>query len=414
MKALTTSLLFLSFAAAATEPAKGARQVELILDASGSMNAKTADGTPRIDAAKSAVKSLASAIPPDTQVALRAYGHRSAKEKKDCDDIELLTPFAPAKDAAAEIVADSGALSAKGYTPIQRSLKLAAADFPKDGAAHAIVLVSDGKETCDADPCAEAKRLVAADKNLVIHTVGFDVDEATRTQLSCIARVSGGKYFEAKDAGGLASVLGEAAVAPKSAGKPVPKGQGTLAVTHPDAAGHEVLDAAGKKVGRIDPGNGKIPLPAGDYSVSFGGARWSGVEVKPGQVTTLTAGVLELDGAALQHKVTESETGAVFGTMNPGKNACTLLPGVYDVSFGKTLWKDVRVEAGKTTRLLPAVLELGKTATAGKIFDVAGNVVESLNAGQRKVPVPPGDYTVKVDGKDVSVSVKSGEKRILP
>ena len=35
---------------------------------------------------------------------------------------------------------------------------------------------------------------------LIIHTVGFGVDDTTRGQLECIARVSGGRYFSASSA----------------------------------------------------------------------------------------------------------------------------------------------------------------------------------------------------------------------
>jgi hypothetical protein len=103
----------------------------------------------------------------------------------------------------------------------------------------------------------------------------------------------------------------------------------------------------------------------------------------------------------------------VLGTLNPGKGSCTLLPGVYDVTFGNAAWKDVRVEAGKTTRLVPGVLQLGEASRA-TIFDAAGNEVARLNAGMGQAPVPPGDYRVVVDGKTVSVRMASGEKRSVP
>jgi len=53
--------------------------------------------------------------------------------------------------------------------------------------SHVVVLVSDGEETCEADPCAAAKALAKADAKLVVHTIGAGVDETTRKQLRCIA-----------------------------------------------------------------------------------------------------------------------------------------------------------------------------------------------------------------------------------
>ena len=50
-----------------------------------------------------------------------------------------------------------------GWTPIGLSLERAAADFPaaSDAVTNAIILVTDGLETCDADPCAHRDRAEA-------------------------------------------------------------------------------------------------------------------------------------------------------------------------------------------------------------------------------------------------------------
>ena len=62
---------------------------------------------------------------------------------------------------------------------------------------NTIVLVSDGEETCGGDPCALAAELAAGDIELVIHTIGLAVDDVARTQLQCVADVSGGTYTDA-------------------------------------------------------------------------------------------------------------------------------------------------------------------------------------------------------------------------
>ena len=84
---------------------------------------------------------------------------------------------------------------AQGYTPIAYSLGQAANDFPADAKERVIVLVSDGKETCQGDPVVAAKAL--AGKGITVHTVGFVVDTAARGQLQAIARATGGSYFDA-------------------------------------------------------------------------------------------------------------------------------------------------------------------------------------------------------------------------
>src|SRR6185295_17227816 len=102
---------------------------------------------------------------------------------------------------------------AQGYTPITYVITLAAEDVKKEPGQHVVVLVSDGKETCEGDPCAAAKALAAADANLVVHTIGFNVDVAARYQLQCIAKAARGTYSDASAAADLGAKLGELAAA---------------------------------------------------------------------------------------------------------------------------------------------------------------------------------------------------------
>ena len=50
---------------------------------------------------------------------------------------------------------ESPRAQAQGYTPITYVLKLAAEDVGKEATKpRVVILVSDGKETCEGDPCA--------------------------------------------------------------------------------------------------------------------------------------------------------------------------------------------------------------------------------------------------------------------
>ena len=72
-----------------------------------------------------------------------------------------------------------------------------------------LVLVSDGKETCQGDPCALVKSLKGKGIKLKTHVIGFDVTDEEKQQLACIAEAGGGKYFTAKSADQLKLALGE-------------------------------------------------------------------------------------------------------------------------------------------------------------------------------------------------------------
>src|SRR5687767_3307634 len=59
----------------AQEPRSDTRSIALILDASGSMNAKLASGGTRIDAAKIAVAAFLGKLDPNVRIGYRVYGH---------------------------------------------------------------------------------------------------------------------------------------------------------------------------------------------------------------------------------------------------------------------------------------------------------------------------------------------------
>jgi Ca-activated chloride channel family protein len=192
---LTLAAGLLPAAAGAQTCNTAGRTLELILDGSGSMNAKLPNGETRIAVAQRAIKGVAGFIPAQAQLSLRLYGANSPARQKNCQDTHLAVPFAPANTNSGAITAAVDGVKAQGYTPIAYALEQAANDFPADAKERVIVLVSDGKETCKGDPALAAKALAA--KGITVHTVGFIVDSAARMQLQAIARATGGSYFDA-------------------------------------------------------------------------------------------------------------------------------------------------------------------------------------------------------------------------
>jgi Ca-activated chloride channel family protein len=181
--------------------------VLLIMDSSGSMLADDGTGRPKIDAAKEALSSLVDELPEGVLVGLRVYGHRvpNTDKARGCRDTELIVPVGPLERAGMKDRIRS--YQARGFTPIGLSLRLGARDLPAEG-ERTIILVSDGIDTCaPPDPCRVAQGLARQDIELTIETVGFQVDPQARDQLRCIARVTGGSYQDAADAGELAEGL---------------------------------------------------------------------------------------------------------------------------------------------------------------------------------------------------------------
>lgn len=181
----------------------------LVLDASGSMLAADPGGGTKMDAAKNAVRSFVTAAPDNAQVGLAAYGtgtgNSDAEKTAGCQDVQILHP-AETIDKPALTAATDG-IAPRGYTPIGASLRAAAAALPQAG-PRSIVLVSDGLDTCaPPDPCDIARELSAQGNDIVMHAIGFGVDDASRAQLTCIAQNTGGTYTDAADGATLEQVL---------------------------------------------------------------------------------------------------------------------------------------------------------------------------------------------------------------
>ena len=185
----------------------------VVLDASGSMLQKDVGGQTRMDAAKQATTEFVSEAPKDAQLGLVTYGtgtgSSDAEKEAGCRDITVLAR--PGEKPSDALKNEVNGLQPRGYTPIGNSLLKANELLPKDG-KRSIVLVSDGIDTCAPPPvCDVAKQLKEQGTDLVVHTIGFMVDDAARAELTCVANVTGGTYADASSKESLKATLTKAA-----------------------------------------------------------------------------------------------------------------------------------------------------------------------------------------------------------
>jgi Ca-activated chloride channel family protein len=167
----------------------------LVLDSSGSMKERVG-GDRKIDLAKSALNAVVSKLPPGAQVGLRVYGATvfDRSDKRACTDSQLVVPIGSDNRPALKAAIDR--YKPYGETPISYSLKQAAKDVGTTG-QRTIVLVSDGEETCNADPCATAAAITKSGINLKIDVIGLRVTAKARSQLQCVADKGKGTYYDA-------------------------------------------------------------------------------------------------------------------------------------------------------------------------------------------------------------------------
>jgi Ca-activated chloride channel family protein len=186
---------------------QGPGQSMLVLDASGSMWGQIG-GKPKIEIAREAVASMLATWPTSQQLGLMAYGHRS---KGNCADIEMLK--APGSVDKTSFQQSVNALQPKGMTPISASVRMAAEQLKFSERKATVILVSDGEETCHADPCALGKELEKLGVDFTAHVVGFDIDKnpKAKAELQCLATSTGGKYLDARNAEDLNKAMGDVA-----------------------------------------------------------------------------------------------------------------------------------------------------------------------------------------------------------
>ena len=128
------------------------------------------------------------------QMGLRIYGHQSPVPPQDCTDTKLEVPFA--KGNAPKIRQELRFINPKGTTPISYSLAQGGKDFPpcEGGCRNIIILITDGIEACDGDPCAVSDELQKNGITLKPFIIGIGIDEGFKRTFDCI-----GNYYNANN-----------------------------------------------------------------------------------------------------------------------------------------------------------------------------------------------------------------------
>lgn len=184
----------------------GKIRILFIFDGSNSMNSQWGNSSKIIIAKRLMIRTIDSLkMLENVEIALRMYGHQTkiSPGKQDCSDTKLEVPFADAKDNHLKIINKIRALKPKGTTPIARSLEYSADDFPYcENCRNIIILLTDGIEACDEDPCAVAIALKEKNIKLKPFVIGLGLDTSYLSKFQCI-----GEFLSAENQDSFKSVL---------------------------------------------------------------------------------------------------------------------------------------------------------------------------------------------------------------
>ncbi|MGM0649350.1 MAG: vWA domain-containing protein [Bacteroidota bacterium] len=177
-----------------SESKKPLTRILIIFDSSQSMLGRW-DGRRKIDIARNLLSEMLDSLRllDDVEVALRVYGHQKQVPPQDCSDTKLEVPFE--KDNIEKIKFTLENLVARGTTPIARSLEEGSYDFPGDKSArNIIILITDGVEACEGDPCAVSLALQEKGVILKPFIIGVGLDVEFKDVFDCV-----GFYFDANN-----------------------------------------------------------------------------------------------------------------------------------------------------------------------------------------------------------------------
>jgi len=349
----------------------------IVLDASGSMWGQI-DGRAKLEIAREALGSVLSAIPAETEIGLMAYGHR---EKGSCTDIELIVP--PAAGTAGAITDAANAMKFLGKTPLSEAVRRAAGELRSTEEKATVILITDGIETCEADPCALGAELDASGVDFTAHVVGFGLTAAEGATVACLAGNTGGLYIEAKDAGSLVDALTTVVVAEPepAAPEPVILAENVDPVLYLAAGGPEPEDAilmdayfdfvaigpdgtAGTDSAATIYGRSLGQLPAGRYIMRTTlHAVTVEQEVEIGPESEISRPVAVLDAGILRLRLLNTAGG------DPDPNALWELygpDGLYDAGYAQT------------TRVFPS----GEHEITAKLEEVTARQSAVITAGE--------------------------------
>lgn len=204
----------------------------LVFDASRSMTNISNDGSglSRIDEARLALRHILPQAAPFRDIGLVVYG---PGRQDECGHIDLR--LTPTPNAADRIMAELDGIIPDGDTPLTKAVSRAASVLRERGRPGAVVLITDGRETCGGSPCRLANQLMQTDPDLTVHVIGFktlvssfewqtfgkDDTRNTRIAAGCLADRTEGTYAYAASTDDLVAALQDVLACP-AIGRPEP------------------------------------------------------------------------------------------------------------------------------------------------------------------------------------------------
>jgi Ca-activated chloride channel family protein len=176
----------------------------IVLDASATMMGSIG-GKSKIQIARDTLATVLADPPAKLALGMLVFGHR---QKASCTDIDLMVP--PAVGSTKAILDAAATIKPQGKTPLADSLNEAAQELNYGEKKATIIVIADGSDNCEGDPCAAASDLKSTGADFTIHVVGFGLSDADKKKLVCLSDITGGLFLDAASASDLSDALTKA------------------------------------------------------------------------------------------------------------------------------------------------------------------------------------------------------------
>ena len=192
-------------------PAKAQKpltRIEFVFDASFSMFGQWQSGM-KMDIAKKMLSDFLDSIKgaKNLEIAFRCYGHQvPLRPERSCTDTKLEVPFSASLTGNVTAIKNRlKSIVPKGTTPIAYTLEQCGGDFPvasNPNIRNIIILITDGIEECDGDPCAVSLALQKKGIVLKPFIIGIGMDQSYLNSFGCI-----GKFYDASSESSFKNIL---------------------------------------------------------------------------------------------------------------------------------------------------------------------------------------------------------------
>ena len=185
-----------------TALANNQRETLILFDSSGSM-VDPFEGKTKIEHAADAVFNILQQMPNDEKIGLRTIGvHPSqimnllnAGRKEICQQTLLHNPIRSYNEE--HIIGSLKELYPFGPSPLAYALRTVVEnDFQHYTPEKHIILITDGYETCDGNPCEYIKYLMTQRDDIIIDVVAIGANKYDLSYLQCLTDSTGGKIYD--------------------------------------------------------------------------------------------------------------------------------------------------------------------------------------------------------------------------